>query len=127
MAGRTITLASMALVIVTVLLAVYAQLAWKARALAHAAVPADRPLVYVMAMFRDPWILSGLVAMAFGTVSWMLVLRRLDLSIAYPVLALVFVLVPLGAHLMFGEALTAARVLGLALIVAGIAVVAYTA
>jgi drug/metabolite transporter (DMT)-like permease len=127
MEHRAITLTSMALLFLTVMLAVYAQLVWKARSLAHAALPLDRKLDYILTMFRDPWIWSGLASMAVGTVGWMLVLRRLELSVAYPATALVFVLVPLGAHLLFGETMSPARIAGLSLIVAGIIVVARTA
>jgi drug/metabolite transporter (DMT)-like permease len=123
---RSISLASAALLLLTVMLAAYAQLVWTARALALAALPADRPLGYVLAMLRDPWIWSGLAAVAFGTVGWMLVLRRLDLSVAYPATALVFVVVPIGAHYLFGEHLPLGRVAGLALIVFGIIMVART-
>lgn len=120
-------LTSLALLLLTVMLAAYAQLVWKARAIAHATLPLDRTLDYILTMLLDPWIWSGLASMAIGTVGWMLVLRRLDLSVAYPATALVFVLVPAGAHFLFGESLPLSRITGLGLIICGIIMVARTA
>jgi drug/metabolite transporter (DMT)-like permease len=117
---------SIALLVVTVALASYAQLVWKARSLIHAAT-IDRAVDYMWAMLWDPWIWSGLLGTAFGTIGWMLVLRRLELSVAFPAMAAVFVLVGLGAHFILGESLSVARMVGLALIVSGISVVALTA
>ena len=127
MEDRTITLTTGALLLSTVMLATYSQLMWKARALAHAARPTDGTLDYILTVLRDPWIWSGLASMGLGTAGWILVLRRLDLSVAFPATALVFVLVPVGAHLLFGEALPPGRIAGLGLIVLGIILVARSA
>jgi drug/metabolite transporter (DMT)-like permease len=116
---------SVALLVVTVILASYAQLGWKARSLVHAA-STERPLDYVWAMLSDPWIWSVLLSTALGSISWMLALRRLELSVAFPAIAIVFVLIGFGAHFILGESLSAARVAGLALIIAGVSVVALT-
>lgn len=113
------------LVLVTVALATYSQLVWKARSNAHVGIPGGW-FEFVVAMFSDPWIWSGFCAVGLGTISWMLVLRRADLSLAYPATALVFVLVPIGAHVLLGEALPLMRIVGLALVVFGVALVAAT-
>jgi drug/metabolite transporter (DMT)-like permease len=116
-----------ALLAISVLLATYAQLVWKARSLVHAVLPIDRQYEYIWGMLWDPWIWSGLLGTVLGMLSWMLVLRDLELSVAYPTMAAVFVLVVLGAHFLLGESLTAGRLIGLGLIVSGITVVAMTA
>ncbi len=116
-----------ALILVTVVFAVYSQLVWKSRAIAHSAAIQTGALPYVMAMLQDPWIWTALASTALGMVSWMLILRRVELSVAYAATALIFVCVPLGAHYLFGEGLSPARLVGLALIVGGILIVARTA
>ena len=57
----------------------YAQLVWKARSLIHAAT-IDRAVDYMWAMLWDPWIWSGLLGTAFGTIGWMLVLRLASMT-----------------------------------------------
>lgn len=101
---------------------VYGQLVIKARALAHAgsAVAASERLHYLVAMFTDLWVLSGLAAAVLAGCCWMLAIERLDIGFAYPIMALSFVLVPLGSTLLFGEPLPKTQLLALLLIVAGV-------
>lgn len=109
-------------------LTVYAQLVIKARAVAHAKeiVAASTQLNYLVAMFTDPWVLSGLLGVLVASACWMLALQRLDIGLAYPFMALSFVLVPVGSMLLFGEPLPKLQLLALALIIAGVAMSALT-
>lgn len=103
-------------------LTVYGQLAIKARALAHArnAVTTSDRIHYLIAMFTDVWVLSGLVAAVFAGAFWMLAIERLEVGFAYPFLALSFVLVPVGSMLFFGEPLPKLQLFALGLIIAGV-------
>ncbi len=65
---------------------------------------------------------AGLVLYGVATIFWVLALRDLPLSRAYIFMALAFVLVPVGAWLVFGEALSLRYWAGVFLIVAGIVV-----
>lgn len=58
--------------------------------------------------------------LATGMISWLGVLSYLDVSIAYPVLALNFVLVLIGSRWMLGERVPTQRWLGAVAIVAGV-------
>jgi drug/metabolite transporter (DMT)-like permease len=58
------------------------------------------------------------------TLAWVWVLQRVELGRVYPLMALAFVLVPIGSHFLLGERFSAQYVVGVALIVAGIAVAA---
>ena len=55
-----------------------------------------------------------------ATVLWVYVLRTVPLSAAYALFALAFVIVPLLAHFVLGEPLTANVLVGGVVIVAGI-------
>lgn len=71
-------------------------------------------------------VMSALAAFAvYGTATlvWIYLLRTIPLTKAYPFMALSFVLVPLGAAVLFGERLNGAYTLGLVLIVAGVLIV----
>lgn len=102
---------------------VYGQLVIKARALAHTAqTGTPGTLHYLLTMFTDVWVLSGLAAAVLAGACWMLAIERLEVGYAYPFMALSFVLVPIGAASLFGEPLPALQLLGIALIVAGVTI-----
>lgn len=71
-------------------------------------------------ILRSPylWTAGGLYAVV--TIAWVLLLREMDLARAYPVLAACYVLVPIGAALIFGERFGYLYVVGVLLIVTGI-------
>lgn len=56
------------------------------------------------------------------SISWVWVLQRTELGRVYPLMALAFVLVPIGSYFVFGERFQIQYFLGVALIVAGILV-----
>jgi drug/metabolite transporter (DMT)-like permease len=80
--------------------------------------------VWQALVWNAPLVL-GLLAWAGSTALWVVVLNRADLSYAYMLGSLNYVLVPLAAHYLFGETLSTARLAGMALIVAGVLVVLY--
>lgn len=112
------------LVFSVLVLTVYGQLMIKARALVHATGAHDDSgrLHYLVAMFTDIGVLSGLMAAVLAAVCWVLAIERLDVGYAYPFMALSFVFVPLGSAALFGEPLPPSQLLGLGLIVAGVTV-----
>ena len=69
-------------------------------------------------------MLLALTLYALATVLWVLVLRAVPLSIAFPLYALVFLLVPLAAQVFLGEPLTLNTLIGGAIIVVGVFVAA---
>lgn len=116
--------ASYALVCLTVALTVYGQFAIKWQVLAAGPMPADLHgrLHHVGQLFLSPLVLSALLAALLASVAWMVAMSRLPLSHAYPMTAFTFVLVVLGSAMLFGEPITTPKLLGLALIVAGIVI-----
>jgi drug/metabolite transporter (DMT)-like permease len=101
----------------------FGQLVIKARAVAFAAGhgPVGK-IAYLTAMFTDPAIWSGFAAAAAASVCWMLAVQRAPVSLCYPFMALTFLLVPALSVVLFGEFMSAAQMLGLLLIAAGVVV-----
>jgi drug/metabolite transporter (DMT)-like permease len=60
---------------------------------------------------------------AFTSLAWVWVLRKIELGRVYPLMALAFVLVPIGSHFIFGERFQQSYFFGVALIALGIIVV----
>lgn len=55
-----------------------------------------------------------------ATIAWILVLRQAPLNRVYPLMALSFVLVPLGSHFLLGETITPQYWTGVALLIVGL-------
>jgi drug/metabolite transporter (DMT)-like permease len=67
-----------------------------------------------------PGVWLGLAVYGCGTGLWILCLRRLDLSFAFPASAVQLLLVYAGAALLLGESIPPLRLLGAAVILFGI-------
>ncbi|HUP08275.1 MAG TPA: SMR family transporter [Caldimonas sp.] len=68
-------------------------------------------------------ILAGLACYVVSVGVWIVGLSRVDVSIAYPMLSLGYVVNALAAWWLFGEALGPMRFAGIALILAGVLVI----
>lgn len=67
-------------------------------------------------------LLGAMALYAVTSVAWVWVLRHVELGRVYPLMALAFVAVPIGSHLVFGERFSSQYYIGVALIVLGIVV-----
>lgn len=56
------------------------------------------------------------------TIAWVWVLQKIELGKAYPLMALAFVLVPIGSYLFLGEKFTLQYFLGVIFIAVGIVI-----
>jgi len=111
-------------VVCTVLLTVYAQIAIKWQVLKAGAFPADPgdKIRFLAALLLNPWVVSALAAALLASISWMAAMTRLELSHAYPFMSLAFVLVMMCSAWFFSEPITTLKVIGIALVVLGIAI-----
>jgi multidrug transporter EmrE-like cation transporter len=109
----------------TILLVVYGQLLikWRIAVLSHAALAASGPLGRLALYLADPYILSAYVAAVASSMTWMFVVESYPVSLAFPLhIGLTVVSVVLGGIYLFGEPITATRILAVSLILAGIAI-----
>jgi multidrug transporter EmrE-like cation transporter len=122
-------LQSFALILTGVLLNAVAQLMLKAGANRIGPVPLDAQHLpaAVAAFATSPPIAGGVVCYAVSVVVWVLALTRVEVSVAYPMLSFGYVVNALGAWVLFGEALSPARMAGIAVILAGIWILAGSA
>lgn len=72
----------------------------------------------------SPFILMGLSIYVVSFAVWLLVLSRVDVGLAYPMVSLGYVLNAITAYYLFGESLTLARLTGILIILIGVYVVA---
>ncbi len=120
--------ASFALILTGVLLNAAAQLLLKAGAnrvgpieLNSQSIPALQALA-----FSGP-ILAGLTCYVISVVVWIVALSRVEVSIAYPMLSIGYVVNAIAAWWLFGEALTPMRFAGIGVIIFGVFLLAASA
>ncbi|MEO8839529.1 MAG: EamA family transporter [Herbaspirillum sp.] len=113
------------MVLFTVLLTTYGQLVLKWQVSLPYRAPAfawARDWPPLLALLLRPWVLSAFVAAFGASLCWMLAISRLDLSRAYPFMALNFLLVCVLAVPLFGETLTLVKIVGLSFVIIGLIV-----
>lgn len=69
-------------------------------------------------------IIGGLTCYVLSVVVWIVGLSRVDVSIAYPMLSLGYVVNAFAAWYLFGEALSMQRLVGIGIILVGVVVLA---
>lgn len=74
----------------------------------------------------NPYILAGLVCYVLSVVVWLLVLSRVEVSVAYPMISLGYIATAIAAYFLFDEHLTLIRLTGIMVILAGVYMVART-
>lgn len=67
-------------------------------------------------------LVAAMCLYGITSVVWVWVLQKIDLGRVYPLMALAFVLVPLGSHFAFGERFQPQYFIGVAMIMAGIVI-----
>jgi multidrug transporter EmrE-like cation transporter len=112
----------LALVLTGVLLNAAAQLLLKAGAGVLTGIPfqASNALTIAGRVIVNLPILAGLCCYAISVIVWILALSRVQVSVAYPMLSIGYVVTAIAAWWLYGETLGPSRIGGIALIIAGV-------
>jgi multidrug transporter EmrE-like cation transporter len=78
-------------------------------------------LDFLLGAFRSVHVLSGLAAWTASTICWLFVLQVAPLSRAYLLSSLTYILIPVASLYVFGERLRHVHVVGMLLILMGVA------
>jgi len=68
----------------------------------------------------NPFVVGGIGVFGFTSMLWLIVLSRVEISVAYPMLSIGYILVMLWGWLVFNENVTVTRFLGAILICLGV-------
>ncbi len=68
----------------------------------------------------SPFILIGLCCYVISVMVWLLVLSRVPVSFAYPLLSIGYIVTAVAGVILLNETLTLTRVLGIIVIIAGV-------
>jgi multidrug transporter EmrE-like cation transporter len=72
----------------------------------------------------SPFILGGLACYVVSVMVWILALSRVPVSVAYPMLSVGYIVNAVAAWMLFGESLTAQKLIGIGFIIVGVFLVA---
>lgn len=74
-------------------------------------------------VMSNPPIITGLFAYVISVGVWLLVLSRVQVSYAYPMLSIGYIVNAIAAYYLFGEAISVIRMTGIFIIIAGVCLV----
>lgn len=109
----------------TVFFAVYGQLItkWRVQHLANGVAPDASIWIRAAHYLADPYVLSTYLAAIAGSIAWLLVVERAPVAVAFPIyVGSTVLLVAVAGIVLFDEAITPSRLIGMALIVAGVGI-----
>ena len=120
------TWAAFSLVLTGVLLNAVAQLALKASVSDTGIINLDLQSLLTSAgsLASNLWLWLGLLCYAISVVVWILALSRVDVSIAYPMLSIGYIVNAVAAWQLFGEPMSLGKVVGIGIIIVGVYVLA---
>ena len=119
------TIKEFALLLISILTSVAGQFCLKAGALKLGRVSTDNAISHVLNIATTPELIIGLACYGLGALAYILLLTRVNLSIAAPSISLVYVLSVILGYWFFREPVPAIRAVGLGFIVCGVILVAW--
>jgi multidrug transporter EmrE-like cation transporter len=111
------------LAIVSILLLVGGQTALKAglNEIGGVSLFGGSPVASFMGIFRTPWVILGFFFYGVSSIIWLDVLSKLDFSLAFPMVSSTYVVQQLIGYFFFHEHINSLRIIGIVLIIGGLA------
>jgi drug/metabolite transporter (DMT)-like permease len=127
--SATSNLFSLAMLVVSVVFAVAGQFTLKTAMNAVGRIGATEIAEAgdtIVRALKEPRLWLGLALFGISAIFWLVVLSRVDLSVAYPFVGLSYIVVVLFARLFLHEQVTALRWLGVVVVAVGIAIIGFS-
>jgi drug/metabolite transporter (DMT)-like permease len=121
--GYLVTLQEFVLFLISILTNSLGQFLLKAGAIKLGATAPQGAIAFLLGVLSTPELLLGLMGYGAGAMVYILLLTRVNLSVAGPATALAYVIAVLIGHFGFGEAIPPLRLLGLGFIITGVILV----
>ena len=84
-------------------------------------------LAFAFAILTTPWFILGMACYAVSIGAWLIVLAKTEVSAAYPLLSIGYVITAIVGALFLGEHVTLTRIAGIGLICGGLTLIAQSA
>lgn len=114
----------------SILLSAYSSLVikWRVALLAGTAAHGMEPFERALTYLRDPFIISAYSCALLSSVAWFFVAEKHPVSIALPVyIGVLFCIVSVGSTFLLRESISASSLVGIGMILAGVAIVSRAA
>ena len=120
------TWAAFALILTGVLLNAVAQLALKASVSDTGVISLDMQSLFSSAgsLATNLWLWMGLICYGISVIVWILALSRVDVSIAYPMLSIGYIVNAVAAWHLFDEPMNIGKIVGIGIIIVGVYILA---
>jgi drug/metabolite transporter (DMT)-like permease len=79
---------------------------------------------FMIHAYLDPWVISGFVVAFMASLTWAMAMTKFQLSQAYPFMSLTYVIVFALSVFLFNEEVNLYKIIGCALVLLGIIIVA---
>nr|WP_199308697.1 EamA-like transporter family protein [Nodosilinea sp. FACHB-13] len=112
------------LLLISVIASSFGQLFLKLGALQLGKVTSNNALSHILSIATTPALLAGLAAYGVGAITYILLLTRVNLSVAAPAASLIYFASVIIGVVIFKEDLSFGRLVGLGLIMSGVVLVA---
>jgi multidrug transporter EmrE-like cation transporter len=112
------------LILVSILFGAIGQILMKYGTMHASSANGEGVLAMLLKYFTNLPILAGLSFYALSAVIWIFAISKVELSFAYPMVALGYVVVVIASYFLFGEGVSALRIAGLVTIIAGVLMIA---
>lgn len=119
-------ISNIGIILLSILMSSSAHIFLKKGMMMHAlnTVKSDSVLGLVWAVSTNPWVMGGMFLHVSALAVWLWALSKVDISFAYPFLALGYVLVSVMAWSWLGEEFGTMKILGVGVIIVGILILA---
>jgi drug/metabolite transporter (DMT)-like permease len=111
------------LILVSVMLGSTGQFLFKKGMQAFGQVTVTDIWAQLVKILLIPYIPLGFLCFGVSSILWLVVVSKMELSYAYPMVSLGYLIVVLASWLFLGEHLSLLRIVGVALICVGVALV----
>ena len=110
------------LILLGVFLNAFAQISLKKGmyTIGHFAFSLENILPVGSRVFLNPFVLAGLLAYVISVLVWLMALSRVEVSFAYPLLSVGYIVAAVAGQIFFNEALTPVRWAGILVICIGV-------
>jgi len=108
------------LLVISISLAIAGQLLMKQGMMMFGKFPVMELMAKLIPMIFQPYVFVGLLCFGVSAVFWLVVLSRIDLSFAYPMVSIGYIVVALFSYFVFKENVSLIRWIGIITICAGV-------
>lgn len=117
-------MANFILLFFSISLAIAGQLLMKQGMMMFGKFPLNQLLARLIPMLLQPYVFFGIICFGISSIFWLAVLSRIDLSMAYPLVSVAYVVVAIFSYFVFRENVSLLRWLGIITICLGVFLIA---